>query len=75
MKGVPWRTTICVRGTDHLRSADGELVYENRYVIWGHARWGRMTDYEVYEDPEKPLQLVGWLAEHGAPRAGEPVAA
>ena len=43
VKGFPWRTTICVRGTDYLRSAEGEMVYENRYVIWGHARWGRMT--------------------------------
>jgi ketosteroid isomerase-like protein len=75
VKGFPWRTTICVRGTDYLRSPDGELVYENRYVIWGHARWGRMTDYEVYEDTEKPLALDAWLAENGDEHAREPVAA
>ena len=75
VKGPPWRTTICIRGTDYLRSPDGELVYENRYVIWGHARWGRMTDYEVYEDTEKPLELDAWLSEHGNERARQPVAA
>jgi ketosteroid isomerase-like protein len=75
VKGFPWRTTICVRGTDHLRSPDGELVYENRYVIWGHARWGRMSDYEVYEDTEKPLELDAYLAEHGNERARQRVAA
>ncbi len=75
VKGFPWRTTICVRGTDYLRSEGGELVYENRYVIWGHARWGRMTDYEVYEDTEKPLELDAWLAKQGDERAAEAVAA
>src|SRR5438874_2383098 len=34
--GFPWRQTVCVRGRDFLRAPDGELVYENRYVIWGH---------------------------------------
>lgn len=63
-KGPPWRMTVCVRGTDYLRSPEGELVYENRYVIWGHGRWGRLTDYEVYEDTEKPLALDAWLADH-----------
>lgn len=75
VKGPPWRTTICIRGTDYLRSPEGELVYENRYVIWGHARWGRMTEYEVYEDTEKPLELDAWLEEHGNERARQPVAA
>ena len=69
VKGPPWRMTFCVRGTDRLRSPEGELVYENRYVIWGHGRWGRVTDYEVYEDTEKPLALDAWLAEHGEERA------
>jgi ketosteroid isomerase-like protein len=62
--GWPWRSTICLRARDHLRGPDGELVYENRFVIWGHLRWGRLTDYEVYEDTEKSAALDGWLAEH-----------
>ncbi len=62
--GWPWRGTVCIRGRDHLLGPDGELVYENRYVIWGHLRWGRVTDYEVYEDTEKATALDAWLAEH-----------
>jgi hypothetical protein len=34
-----------------------------------------MTDYEVYEDTEKPLALDAWLAENGDEQAREPVAA
>lgn len=60
--GPPWRTTLCVRGTDHLRGADGELVYANRYVIWGHMRWGLMRDYEVYEDTQQTGPLDDYLA-------------
>lgn len=60
-KGFPWKTTICVRGHDYLRSADGELIYENRFVIWGHMRWGRLRTYEVYEDTVKPRGLDAYL--------------
>jgi ketosteroid isomerase-like protein len=62
--GWPWRATVCIRGNDHLRAPDGELVYENRFVIWAHARWGRVTDYEVYEDTEKSAALDTWISEH-----------
>jgi ketosteroid isomerase-like protein len=62
VKGFPWNTTLCVRGTDHLTSADGETVYENRYVIWGHIEWGRLKHYEVYEDTQKTAQFDHWLS-------------
>lgn len=61
LKGFPWRQTICVRGYDYLEH-EGERVYENRYVIWGQLRWGRLKRYEVYEDTQKPLALDEWLA-------------
>jgi ketosteroid isomerase-like protein len=66
-KGFPWNTTVCIRGTDHLRGPDGELVYENRYVIWGRARWGLIRDYEVYEDTQKAKALDEWLEAHERP--------
>jgi len=59
--GPPWRMTLCLRGTDHLDAASGERVYENRYVIWGHLAWGRLTDYEVYEDTQRSAELDRWL--------------
>ena len=60
--GFPWNTTICVRGFDYLRGPDGQTVYENRFVIWGRMKWGRLKEYEVYEDTIKPRALDEWLA-------------
>lgn len=59
--GPPWKTTVCIRGHDWLHDESGATVYSNRYVIWGHLRWGRMHRYEVYEDTGKPVDLDRWL--------------
>jgi hypothetical protein len=56
--------TMCVRGRDQLRSDAGELVYDNRYVIWGHLSWGRLKRYEVYEDTQKTAALDRWLVDN-----------
>jgi ketosteroid isomerase-like protein len=60
-QGPPWKMTLCVRGTDHLDTEDGR-VYENRYVIWGRVAWGRLRDYEVYEDTQASKALDEYLA-------------
>ena len=65
IQGFPWRQTICVRGTDHLDAPDGRRIYENRYVIWGRISWGKLRDYEVYEDTKATDALDGHLAEIG----------
>jgi ketosteroid isomerase-like protein len=62
-KGMPWNTTICIRGHDHLDAPDGTRVYENRFVIWGRLSWGRLKEYEVYEDTHLPHELDAYLAE------------
>jgi ketosteroid isomerase-like protein len=59
--GPPWNTTLCIRGHDYLRSPEGETVYENRFVIWGKLKWGRLREYEVYEDTQKAGALDEWL--------------
>jgi ketosteroid isomerase-like protein len=69
LKGFPWKQTICIRGRDHLDSPDGERVYENRYVIWGRISWGKLREYEVYEDTQKSKALDGYLASIGEPQA------
>ena len=61
VKGPPWNTTLCVRGTDHLDAPDGTRVYANRYVIWGRLRWGLLKDYEVYEDTTQTAALDRYL--------------
>jgi ketosteroid isomerase-like protein len=69
--GPPWNQRLCVRGHDFLRDDEGTVVYENRYVIWGHLAWGKLRDYEVYEDTQASKALDAWLAErqpqHSAP--------
>jgi ketosteroid isomerase-like protein len=60
--GFPWNTTVCIRGHDYVKSPEGETVYENRFVIWGKMKWGRMKEYEVYEDTIKPRALDEWWA-------------
>ena len=62
LKGFPWRQTICVRGHIHLDDSEDGRVYDNRYVIWGRISWGKMREYEVYEDTEKTRRLDEWLA-------------
>jgi ketosteroid isomerase-like protein len=71
--GPPWKTTVCIRGHDWLHDASGATIYANRYVIWGHLRWGRLHRYEVYEDTSKPVDLDRWLTEH-RPEIAEPIA-
>ena len=60
--GPPWRMTVILRGTDRCAGPDGTPVYDNRYVIWAVARWGRISDYEVYEDTEKATAFDAYLA-------------
>jgi ketosteroid isomerase-like protein len=65
LKGFPWRQTICVRGHIHLDDPQQGRVYDNRYVIWGHMAWGKMREYEVYEDTEKSKALDAYLVRAG----------
>ena len=65
--GLPWKSTICIRGRSWLDSPEGERIYNNRFVIWGKVRWGKLREYEVYEDTEKAAALDEWLAEHERP--------
>ena len=59
--GWPWNTTVCIRGRSWLDSPEGERIYDNRFVIWGKLRWGKLYDYEVYEDTQKAKALDAWL--------------
>ena len=62
--GPPWNTTVCVRGHDHAVAPDGQRVYDNRFVIWGRMSWGRLKEYEVYEDTHLANEYDRWLSEH-----------
>ena len=36
-------------------------------MIWGRMAWGKMQEYEVYEDTQKAKALDDWLAVHEPP--------
>jgi ketosteroid isomerase-like protein len=61
VSGPPWHMTVAMRGRDWADDAAGNRVYANRYVIWGTLAWGRLRDYEVYEDTEKTLEFDRYL--------------
>jgi hypothetical protein len=65
LKGFPWHQTVCVRGHIHLDDPQDGRVYDNRYVIWGRIAWGKLREYEVYEDTEKSRRLDEYLASRG----------
>jgi ketosteroid isomerase-like protein len=65
LKGFPWHQTICVRGHIHLDDSEEGRVYDNRYVIWGRIAWGKLREYEVYEDTEETQRLEEYLARAG----------
>ncbi len=61
LKGFPWKQTICIRGRIHLDDPADGRVYDNRYVIWGRIAWGKLREYEVYEDTQESKRLDAWL--------------
>jgi ketosteroid isomerase-like protein len=64
--GFPWNMTVCVRGHDYLDHPRDGRVYDNRYVLWAHLRWGRVKDYEVYEDTLETARFDRWLTSNEA---------
>jgi len=65
VSGPPWNMALAMRGWDYVKEPDGRVVYENRYVLWGRMRWGRIKEYEAYEDTLKVRALDDYLADHG----------
>jgi hypothetical protein len=63
-QGPPWRMTICVRARSFL-DVGGERRYNNRAVMWGTIRWGKLHEYEVYEDTQETARLDAYLEGSG----------
>jgi|HubBroStandDraft_1064217.scaffolds.fasta_scaffold03116_3 hypothetical protein len=72
VQGPPWHMTMCVRGVSYLDGPGGDRWYTNRFVMWGHLRWGRLQDYEVYEDTQETARLDVRLEAAGRPGAMTP---
>ena len=74
VQGPPWKTRVCVRGTDYLKAPNGEKVYENRFVLWGTMAWGRLRAYEAYGDTQASRALDDYLAAaHGSAPSETPL--
>jgi hypothetical protein len=65
LKGFPWHQSVCIRGHIYLDDPEEGRVYDNRYVIWGRIAWGKLREYEVYEDTERSRKLDEYLARTG----------
>ncbi len=63
--GPPWNTRICLVFTDHAKDESGNVVYENRGVIYAKGRWGKIADYTVFEDTEKVAAFDTYLEKVG----------
>ena len=61
VSGFPWNMTVAVRGRSWRDTPEGERIYDNRFVIWGKLRWGKLREYEVYEDTQKAKALDAYL--------------
>ncbi len=50
--GPPWRTRVALRAHDYQMAAERD-AYTNRYLGFLTIRWGRLVEWEVYEDTER----------------------
>ncbi|MCW3067066.1 MAG: hypothetical protein JWN32_4238 [Solirubrobacterales bacterium] len=63
--GPPWSTRMCLRYKDRHRAPGGEIVYENRGIIFCRIAWGKLAYYEVNEDTEKVTAFDEYLGARG----------
>ena len=61
VNGPPWRTTVCLLFTVHADDADGQVVYENRAVLFARARWGKIYYQEDFEDTHRSQAFAEYL--------------
>ncbi|MGP4003746.1 nuclear transport factor 2 family protein [Streptomyces sp. 8N706] len=65
VSGAPWATRLCLRFHNYCEDEKGEIVYTNEGTIYGHARWGRLTHYVVFEDTQRGEEFDTYLASVG----------
>lgn len=66
VNGPPWRTTVCVLFTVEATDAAGEIVYQNRAVLFARAVWGKIVYQEDFEDTHKIEAFDAYLAQRKA---------
>jgi ketosteroid isomerase-like protein len=63
VNGPPWRTTVCMLLVVHACDDGGDVVYENRAIVFARAVWGRIVYHEDFEDTHKSLAFDRYLSE------------
>jgi ketosteroid isomerase-like protein len=63
VNGPPWRMRVCVLFTDQASDVDGNLVYENRVVLFAKARWGKIVYQEDFLDTQRVESFDAYLAQ------------
>jgi ketosteroid isomerase-like protein len=66
VNGPPWRTTVCMLFVDHAVDDAGNLVYENRAIVFGRVVWGKIVYQEDFEDTHKAEAFDLYLARREA---------
>ena len=61
VNGPPWRTTVCVVFTVEATDAAGEVVYQNRAVLFARAVWGKIVYQEDFEDTHRIEAFAAYL--------------
>jgi ketosteroid isomerase-like protein len=67
VNGPPWNTRVAVLFSDRAHDEHGNVVYENRAVLFARARWGKITYQEDFEDTHKVEAFDRFLAARSTP--------
>jgi ketosteroid isomerase-like protein len=62
VNGPPWRMRVCVLFTDRALDDEGNIVYENRVVLFARARWGNIVYQEDFLDTQRVEAFDALLA-------------
>src|SRR4051794_35119478 len=57
VNGPPWNTRAAARVHHWIPGPDGRDLYNNRAILFVHARWGKIQAQEDYEDTERVAAL------------------
>jgi ketosteroid isomerase-like protein len=66
--GLPWNTMVRVRFTVQA-TLPGGMLYTNEGAQILRLRWGKITEDRIYEDTEKLIRVLEYLAQHGKDEA------
>ncbi|QGK69607.1 hypothetical protein GIY23_08825 [Allosaccharopolyspora coralli] len=56
--GPPWRMTLLARFDDHALGPRGQRLYDNRAVLLGRLRWGKIVEHEDFFADTGPLETL-----------------